>query len=134
MSEKELTELIEKIKLRRWELGLSYQELSDLTGINKSTLQRYETGFIKKVPINQVQIIAKALNVTPGYLMGWENNKENQTYYLNPEAAKMAQEIYDNPQYKVLFDATKKLKPESIKEVMKFIDYQKAKEEGDLNE
>lgn len=113
MSEKELTELIEKIKLRRLELGLSYQELSDLTGINKSTLQRYETGFIKKVPINQVQIIAKALNVTPGYLMGWENNKENQTYYLNPEAAKMAQEIYDNPQYKVLFDATKKLKPES---------------------
>ena len=93
MSEKELTELIEKIKLRRLELGLSYQELSDLTGINKSTLQRYETGFIKKVPINQVQIIAKALNVTPGYLMGWENNKENQTYYLNPEAAKMAQEI-----------------------------------------
>ena len=134
MSEKELTELIEKIKLRRLELGLSYQELSDLTGINKSTLQRYETGFIKKVPINQVQIIAKALNVTPGYLMGWENNKENQTYYLNPEAAKMAQEIYDNPQYKVLFDATKKLKPESIKEVMKFIDFQKAKEEGDLNE
>lgn len=134
MSEKELTELIEKIKLRRLELGLSYQELSDLTGINKSTLQRYETGFIKKVPINQVQIIAKALNVTPGYLMGWENNKENQTYYLNPEVAKMAQEIYDNPQYKVLFDATKKLKPESIKEVMKFIDYQKAKEEGDLNE
>lgn len=134
MSEKELTELIEKIKLRRLELGLSYQELSDLTGINKSTLQRYENGFIKKVPINQVQIIAKALNVTPGYLMGWENNKENQTYYLNPEAAKMAQEIYDNPQYKVLFDATKKLKPESIKEVMKFIDYQKAKEEGDLNE
>ena len=134
MSEKELTELIEKIKLRRLELGLSYQELSDLTGINKSTLQRYETGFIKKVPINQVQIIAKALNVTPGYLMGWENNKENQTYYLNPEAAKMSQEIYDNPQYKVLFDATKKLKPESIKEVMKFIDYQKAKEEGDLNE
>ena len=81
MSEKELTELIEKIKLRRLERGLSYQELSDLTGINKSTLQRYETGFIKKVPINQVQIIAKALNVTPGYLMGWENNKENQTYY-----------------------------------------------------
>lgn len=28
MSEKELTELIKKIKLRRLELGLSYQELS----------------------------------------------------------------------------------------------------------
>ena len=55
-------------------------------------------------------------------------------YTVLETEAKMAQEIYDNPQYKVLFDATKKLKPESIKEVMKFIDYQKAKEEGDLNE
>lgn len=134
MSEKELTELIDKIKLRRLELGLSYQELSDLTGINKSTLQRYETGFIKKVPINQVQVIAQALHVSPRYLMGWENGNTSPTYYLNPESAKMAQEIYDNPEYKALFDATKKLKPESIKEVMKFIDYQKAKEEGDPNE
>ena len=138
MSEKEISEkmqdIMKRMKNRREELNMSYQTLSEKVGISKSTLQRYETGFIKKVPINQVQIIAKALNVTPGYLMGWENNKENQTYYLNPEAAKMAQEIYDNPQYKVLFDATKKLKPESIKEVMKFIDYQKAKEEGDLNE
>ena len=138
MSEKEISEkmqdIMKRMKNRREELNMSYQTLSEKVGISKSTLQRYETGFIKKVPINQVQIIAKALNVTPGYLMGWENDNENQTYYLNPEAAKMAQEIYDNPQYKVLFDATKKLKPESIKEVMKFIDYQKAKEEGDLNE
>ena len=66
-------------------------------------------------------------------------NKGSKKYYIQSAymletEAKMAQEIYDNPQYKVLFDATKKLKPESIKEVMKFIDYQKAKEEGDLNE
>lgn len=75
MSEAELNELINRIKTRRQELELSYQDLADLTGISKSTLQRYETGFIKKVPISQIEIIAKALNVSPGYLMGWENNK-----------------------------------------------------------
>ena len=72
MSEKELTDLIERIKERRLELEMSYQDLSDATGISKSTLQRYETGYIKKVPINQIEILAKALRTTPSYLMGWE--------------------------------------------------------------
>ena len=72
MSETELSELIERIKNRRLALELSYQDLSDATGISKSTLQRYETGFIKKVPINQMEVLAKALRVTPAYLMGWE--------------------------------------------------------------
>lgn len=76
MSEFELNELINRIKTRRQELGLSYQDLSDLTGISKSTLQRYETGFIKKVPITQIEIIAKALNISPGYLMGWDEEAE----------------------------------------------------------
>lgn len=74
MSEAEVTELIERIKNRRLALELSYQDLSDATGISKSTLQRYETGFIKKVPINQMEVLAKALHVTPAYLMGWEES------------------------------------------------------------
>ena len=73
MSEKELTDLIERINERRLKLEMSYQDLSDATGISKSTLQRYETGYIKKVPINQIEILAKALHTTPSYLMGWDN-------------------------------------------------------------
>ena len=72
MSEKELTDLIERIKERRLKLEMSYQDLSDATQISKSTLQRYETGYIKKVPINQIEILAKALHTTPSYLMGWD--------------------------------------------------------------
>lgn len=79
MSEKELTDLIERIKERRLELEMSYQDLSDATGISKSTLQRYETGYIKKVPINQIEVLAKALHTTPSYLMGWDNNNTKAT-------------------------------------------------------
>ena len=84
MGELEVNEIINRIKNRRQELDLSYQDLSDLTGISKSTLQRYETGFIKKVPITQIEIIAKALNVSPGYLMGWEDNKPLNDTALTP--------------------------------------------------
>lgn len=80
MSEKELTDLIERIKERRLELEMSYQDLSDATGISKSTLQRYETGYIKKVPINQIEVLAKALHTTPSYLMGWDNSESKSPF------------------------------------------------------
>ena len=64
MSEKELSEkmleIMERMKNRREELNMSYQALSDKVGISKSTLQRYETGYIKNMPIDKLEDIAKA--------------------------------------------------------------------------
>lgn len=65
--------IIAKIKKRRTDLNMSYQELANKTGLSKSTLQRYETGAIKNMPIDKLEILASALNVSPAYLMGWEN-------------------------------------------------------------
>lgn len=69
-------DIIKRIKERRMKLGLSYQDLAEKTGISKSTLQRYETGFIKNLPIDKLEILAKSLNTTPGYLMGWDKNED----------------------------------------------------------
>lgn len=52
---------------------ISYGELADRTGIPKSALQRYATGETEKIPIDRLQIIAKAIGTTTAYLMGWEN-------------------------------------------------------------
>lgn len=55
--------------------NLSYGELSALTGISKSSLYRYASGFTPKVPFNRLEIIAEALNVAPSYLIGWNETK-----------------------------------------------------------
>ena len=52
--------------------GRSYGELSHLTGISKSALQRYATGETKKIPIDCIELIAKNTGVTAAWLMGWE--------------------------------------------------------------
>ena len=52
--------------------NISYGELSKLTGIPKSVLQRYATGETKKIPVDSLQLIADALHTTAAYLMGWE--------------------------------------------------------------
>ena len=121
---KKLRGLLEENKIHQ-------SELAEMLQVSESTVGKW---LLKKAlpRMGIIEKLSSIFNCPKSYLL--EENETRRSYYLNPEAAKMAQEIYDNPQYKVLFDATKKLKPESIKEVMKFIDYQKAKEEGDLNE
>lgn len=79
MEERETNEIIKRIKERRIRLNLSYQDLADKTGISKSTLQRYETGFIKNLPIDKLEILANALDTTPGYLMGWEKESTDSS-------------------------------------------------------
>ncbi|MEQ8198361.1 MAG: helix-turn-helix transcriptional regulator [Clostridiaceae bacterium] len=72
MDVKETNEVIRRLKERRAKLKLSYQELADKTGISKSTLQRYETGFIKNLSVDKLELLANALDTSPEYLMGWK--------------------------------------------------------------
>lgn len=72
-------EIIQRIKNRRKELNLSYQELADRTGLSKSTLQRYETGDIANIPLSKIETLAKGLQTTPQYIMGWTENANQKS-------------------------------------------------------
>lgn len=65
----------ERLRNKREERGMSYQDLADRTGISKSTLQRYETASIKSLPLDKLGILAQALGVSPAYLMGWDESE-----------------------------------------------------------
>ena len=56
----------ERIKLRRKELGLSADKLAEAIGVSRSTMFRYENGYIEKLPINNLVPLARALNTTVG--------------------------------------------------------------------
>lgn len=104
-------------------------ELAIRAKVSPSTLYSIIKRNSTKADIDILIRIANILGVPVDYF-----SDESKTYYLNSETAALAQEIHDNPQYKVMFDATRKLKPQSIEEVMKFIDYQIAKEKGGTDE
>ncbi len=59
-----------RMRARRLEIGISLQELANRTGLNKSTLQRYETSQIDKLPLERAQSIASGLETTVEYLLG----------------------------------------------------------------
>lgn len=72
----DVNNIVKRIKKRRLELEYSFQDLADKTNMSKSTLQRYETGAIKNLPLDKLEVLASALQTTPAYLMGWDEAKE----------------------------------------------------------
>ena len=70
----------QRIKERRKEMKISADELAIRLGKDRSTIYRYEKGDIENVPLDILEPIAKALNTTPAYFMGWEEvQKKNDT-------------------------------------------------------
>lgn len=60
------------------EQGISYGELSSLTNIPKSALQRYATGETEKIPLDRLEKIAVALHVETAWLLGWDTPASNR--------------------------------------------------------
>ncbi len=62
----------EKIKAAREAAGLTQEELGRLCGTTKQTIYKYEIGKVTNIPLERIEAIAKAVDVTPAYLMDWE--------------------------------------------------------------
>lgn len=91
----------ERIKARRIELGMSLEELGKRLGKNRTTVYRYETGYIENLPIDILEPIAAVLQTTPAYLMGWEEVQKNNDA--------IADIIIRLRKDEVFFDAVKRL-------------------------
>ncbi|MCM1233037.1 MAG: helix-turn-helix domain-containing protein [Ruminococcus flavefaciens] len=63
-----------RIKARRRELGITQEELGKKAGVTKATINKYETGIVSNLKRSTIEEIAKALNVSPSYIMGWTDN------------------------------------------------------------
>lgn len=68
----------ERIKERRKQLGLTVDELAERLGKNRATVYRYESNGIEKLPTTVLEPLAKALDVTPAFLMGWDKPTQSK--------------------------------------------------------
>jgi transcriptional regulator with XRE-family HTH domain len=72
-------------------------------------------GQLKKgsIPSDRLIKICDFLGIAPSALI--EGADADNTYYVNPETAKVAQDIFENKDLRILFDAAKDAKPEDLK-------------------
>lgn len=62
----------ERIKEKRLEKNMSLDDLAKSASVKRQTIYKYENNIISNIPIHRVRAIAKVLNVSVPYLMGWE--------------------------------------------------------------
>ena len=95
--------------------------INDL-GFNKSAVSTWCNG--TRLPrMDKVDMLAKYFGINRSDLIE-ESTTENElpNYYMNEDARELAQFMFENPEYKVLFDASRKVKKEDIAFVKQMMD------------
>ena len=105
-------------------------DVSRETGVSYSTFTDWKTGrYTPKA--DKTQKIADYFGVPLEYLLtGVQKDVHETGYYLNPETAKVAQEMFENPELRVLFDAARDASPEDLRVVYDMLLALKRKEQG----
>ena len=94
-------------------------DIAKICGVSQQTVSDWLTG--KKYPrMDKVQAILDHYDI-PMIALVNDGKETNNQYYLNPETARLAQEVYDNPDLRILFDASRHLTPEDIRFVVEMV-------------
>ena len=97
------------LKAIRKSRGMTQKTLSQITGASEASLSLYENG--KQQPdLDMLTKIADALCVSVDELLN-----HNQEKLMQDESFDFREQIRNNPDYRILFYAAKKAKPEHIR-------------------
>ena len=67
----------ERIKYLRLLADMSQEELGNRVGVQRAAINKYEKGGVTNIPITTIEKIAKVFDVSPTYLVGWDNVEAN---------------------------------------------------------
>ena len=99
---------IDRIKEICLDRGLAISRLERECGLSNGYIRNMKDG---KISAERLQTIADYLGVSYWYLL----TGEKDGYYINPETAEMAQELFDNKELRLLFDVAKDVTPDQLR-------------------
>ena len=95
-------EIGERIKKRREELGMSQSELAEKVGYtSRSSIAKVETN-ANGMTQSKIVKFASALETTPSYLMGWEDDEGNSSLADNDDYEKYGLKTIQLKKFRVL--------------------------------
>ena len=100
--------------------GFKQADLARYMKVSTATTAKWCTG--QTMPrIDKIQSICTWLGIRKEDLLE-ERPTPTEEYYIDKDARDLAEFLHNNPKYKVLFDASRKVKPEDIEFVKQMID------------
>ena len=68
----------ERIKQLREAKNLTQEELARLLSTKRQTISKYEKEIVTNIPSDRIEELARVLDTTPEYIMGWEEPIKEQ--------------------------------------------------------
>lgn len=119
MSEKEFNIMFSKnLKKQMEKNDITKLELAQKLGVSPASVTHWTTG-VKTPRMDKVDKMCIIFGCNRSDLITDSTVTE---FYLNKEAADLAEFLHQSPEYRVLFDAARKVKPEDIQFVKDFLD------------
>jgi transcriptional regulator with XRE-family HTH domain len=103
---------VEKIKAICKERKIPISRLEKECGFANGYIGQLKKG---SIPSDRLIKVSDFLGLSPSVLVGDNLKFSDNTYYVNEETAKTAQEIFENKDLRILFDAAKDARPEDLK-------------------
>ena len=119
-NKKKLTKFQMKLIFFKKKFGYTHEDIATLSGLPVTTVSRIMSGDTKEPTISTLEKLAKAFNCKTDELLGTDENAE--PYFFDPETAEIAEDIKNNEDLKILFNASRDLKPEELKTFLGMID------------
>ena len=121
-------QFIERLNSILQKRNLSQADLSKMTGIRSSSISDWLNGKYEPKQ-DKIAIIADALNVSPVWLIGYDEPSTNQTedYYVDPETAEYAEMLRTRPEARLLFSASRGISKEDMEKAVEYIELLKLK-------
>lgn len=110
---------IERLNSILQKRNLSQADLSKMTGIRSSSISDWLNGKYEPKQ-DKISIIAEALNVSPVWLIGYDDTASNQSegYYVDPETAEFAEYLRTRPEARLLFSASRGISKEDMEKAV----------------
>lgn len=105
----------DRLRRLREEHRYTLKEIASKLGVSEAMVSRHESN-TKNIPYDIIEQYAKIYGCTPQYIMGWKDDDSSVSdgYYTNPETAKLAQELFETPGMRILFDAARDSDPKDL--------------------
>lgn len=121
----------EFLKMLIKQKGYTIKSFAAKIGIPYTSLLSMLNGSIGGAAVESVIKICEELGISVESLKSEDIDDTAHNYYINPETARLAQEIYDNPDLRILMDASRKLAPDDVKNIADIVAKMKKKENHD---
>lgn len=102
----------EQIKKLCDKKGIAITRLESELGFGRGSIGKLKNG--KNTTADRLQKIADYFGISVEYFLNVPADGQSKPYYLDKETAEMAQELFDNPDLRILFDAARDAKPENL--------------------